>query len=76
MDEWEPHDDPIKEHVERSFECFRAKKAQKAAIEAKKVAAIVKKTAKREAAAAIEAAELKVTAKDIGFFDSIMQIDL
>ena len=145
LEDWKPHDDPIKEHLRRSSECPRAKRAaeQEAVaapkqsskpksskssktskseefavspssssaptkstfepiiksnavlaassasipacisildtekLEAEKASTVAQEAMKQEAAAAaIEAIKPEACAKDIGFFDPTMQIDL
>ena len=52
------------------------KTIEQAAIEAREAAAATQQTAEREAAAAVEAAKPEACAKDIGFFDPSMMVDL
>ena len=73
IDQWEPHDDPWCEHWEYNPSCPYFIRAKEAAAAAQKAA---EQEAAAAAAAAIEAAKPKATAKDIGFFDPTMQVDL
>ena len=71
LENWEFHDDSIKEHLRKSSECSKAKKA----IE-QKIFIVAQEIMKQEiVVVAVETIKFEICVKNINFFNSTMQIN-